>query len=100
MADTDVQIDDLEVEIYNDGFRDGYDQALSEMPETVELTCESFCDWLKKIKEKNGYTYEYMSNRTGMSEFALQRYITRHLPPSLDSVVRIVKAFGGRIEIR
>ena len=85
---------------YNQGFLDGYKQAMSEMPETVELTCESFCDWLKKIKEKNGYTYEYMSNRTGMSEFALQRYITRHLPPSLDSVVRIVKAFGGRIEIR
>ena len=68
--------------------------------ESIELTADTFGEWLRSIKEENGYTYDYMAHKTGMSEFALQRYITRHLPPSLDSVERIVKAFGRRIEIR
>ena len=68
--------------------------------DSIELTCDTFGEWLRNIKEENGYTYEYMSHKTGLSKFALQRYITRHLPPSLDSVERIVKAFGKHIEIR
>lgn len=65
--------------------------------EPIELTCDSFGEWVRKIKEDNGYTYEYMAYKTGMSEFALQRYITRHLPPSFDSVERIAKAFGMKV---
>ena len=64
------------------------------------LTCDTFGEWLRSIKEEHGYTYEYMSYKTGLSKFALQRYITRHLPPSLDSVEKAVKAFGSHIEIR
>ena len=66
----------------------------------VLLTCDTFGEWLRGIKEDNGYTYEYMAQKTGLSTFALQRYITRHLPPSLDSVEKVVKAFGKHIEIR
>lgn len=100
MADTDIQIDDLEVEIYNDGFRDGYQQALSEMPETIELTCETFCDWVRRLKEDGGYTIKAFAAKTGMSTYAISRYTERNLLPSLYSVERIAKAFGKRIEIR
>lgn len=64
------------------------------------LTCDTFGEWLRSIKEEHGYTYEYMAQKTGLSTFALQRYITRHLPPSLDSVEKVVEAFGRHIYIR
>ena len=63
----------------------------------TELTCETFGEWLRKLKEENGYTYEYMAQEAGISKYALHSYVTRHKPPTLYSVERIVKAFGKRI---
>ena len=68
--------------------------------EPYELTCASFGDWLRNIKEENGYTYEYMAQKAGVSKYALHSYATRNRPPTLYSVERIVKAFGRHIEIR
>lgn len=99
MDDTDIQIDDLEVEIYNDGFRDGYQQALSEMPETIELNCDNFCDWVRRLKEESGYTIKAFAAKTGMSTYAISRYTERNLLPSLYSVERIAKAFGKKIMV-
>ena len=66
----------------------------------IELTCETFGEWLRKLKAENGYTYEYMAMKAGVSKYALHSYATRNRPPTLHSVVQIVKAFGRKIEIR
>ena len=68
--------------------------------EPIELNSETFGAWLRKIKAENGYTYEYMAMKAGVSKYALHSYATRNRPPTLHSVVQIVKAFGRRVEIR
>ena len=65
----------------------------------IELTCDSFGEWLRQIKEENGYTYEYMAQKAGVSKYALHSYATRRRPPTLYSAERIVRAFGKRIVI-
>ena len=94
MADTNIQT------AYEEGFHDGYAQALSEMPEYVELTNDTFGEWLKEVKKKNGYTLKQMAEIAGVSYYSIQKYVTEHMPPSLDSVMRITKAFGKRITIQ
>lgn len=68
--------------------------------EPIELTCDTFGKWLRKVKEDNGYTYEALAEKTGVSKFALHSYVTQRRPPTLYSVQRIVSALGKRIEIR
>ena len=68
--------------------------------EPIELNCNTFGEWLRRLKEENGYTYEYMAQKAGISKYALHSYATRNRPPTLYSVERIVKAFGRHIEIR
>lgn len=91
MADTNIQT------AYEEGFHDGYSQALSEMPEFTELNHDTFGEWLKEVKEQNGYTLAQMAQIAGVSYYSIQKYVTEHMPPTLDSVMRITKTFGKRI---
>ena len=94
MVDTNIQT------AYEEGFHDGYQQAMSEMPETIELNRDTFGEWLKGVKEQNGYTLKQIAEEAGVSYYSVQKYITEHMPPTLDSVIRITSAFGKRVEIR
>ena len=99
MARTVAKMSDIGDMMYEQGFHDGYQQALSEMPETIELTCETFCDWVRRLKEEGGYTIKAFAAKTGMSTYAISRYIERNLPPSLYSAERIARAFGKKIMV-
>lgn len=65
-----------------------------------ELNCDTFGDFVRQIKEEHGFTIEGLAMKTGLSPYAISSYISRHKPPSLYSVERIVHAFGMKIEIR
>lgn len=93
MADTNIQT------AYEEGFHDGYGHAIGEINNAAELTNDTFGEWLKEVKEQNGYTLAQMAQIAGVSYYSIQKYITEHMPPTLDSVMRITKAFGKRIII-
>ena len=69
----------------------------TEIKNAVDLDNDTFGEWLKEVKEQNGYTLAQMAEKAGVSYFSIQKYIAEHMPPSLDSVMRITKAFGKRI---
>ena len=91
MADTNIQI------AYEEGFHDGYGHAIGEINNAVDLDNDTFGEWLKDVKEQNGYTLAQMAQIAGVSYYSIQKYVTDHTPPTLDSVMRITKAFGKRI---
>lgn len=70
-----------------------------EIKNAVELSNDTFGEWLKEVKEQNGYTLKQMAEIAGVSYYAIQKYITEHMPQTLDSVMKITKAFGKRIII-
>lgn len=71
----------------------------TEIKNAVDLDNDTFGEWLKSVKEQNGYTLKQMAQIAGVSYYSIQKYVTEHMPPTLDSVMRITKAFGKRIII-